>query len=317
MMASLFTVNTHVRRGRTWQLEVTWLLACRLPWEQAGVLIDQLTQVLKGRQFICSASHTELVLLGCWVRSVSNLYILPFVPAESFRLVLIFLWLYLIILTQLFCISLRWPAILHNNNNTITRLNVVCLIELLMSRSCSTIIGVNKSYNDASHGPCRCLKINVSLFFFKLFQAEHASVNLCHQQKGVVSRDGNLRLYIPCRTECVWSFLSHRLGSRGVYERWLTIHANRREGNPHDCLQSALILPGSLWCTLPLFPAAGAFLAVVSISREVVMYVKLSCHPNWASMSALAELWNSSFLCNWIVALRHKFKSPGRWFRYT
>lgn len=52
---------------------------------------------------------------------------------------------------------------------------------------------------------------------------EHVSVNHCRQQKkkesSAASRDVNLRLYIPCRTECVWSCLGHRLGSRGVYGR--------------------------------------------------------------------------------------------------
>lgn len=39
------------------------------------------------------------------------------------------------------------------------------------------------------------------------------------KESSAASRDVNLRLYIPCRTECVWSCLGHRLGSRGVYGR--------------------------------------------------------------------------------------------------
>lgn len=40
-----------------------------------------------------------------------------------------------------------------------------------------------------------------------------------------------LRRCIPCRTECVWRCLSHRLGSRGVHGRRLTISHNPSEGN--------------------------------------------------------------------------------------
>lgn len=67
-----------------------------------------------------------------------------------------------------------------------------------------------------------------TLFFFNGRKYTSTSVQK-RTESSAATHDEKLRLYIPCRTECVWSCLSHRLGSWGVYGRWLDIYQHPQQ----------------------------------------------------------------------------------------
>lgn len=151
-------------------------------------------------------------------------------------------------------------SLAYSNYTYVSKLTCYAHNDLLMSESCtlySTINGFNKLYNDTDtsrgehceHAPGEAAVIT------SRWNKTKSSAASCEE---------NLCLYIPCRTECVWSCLSHRLGSRGVYGRWLTV-----------CQEGELMtVHGAL--TLP------------KVHVPPLFRFTLSCIPNCSEVSTMA-----------------------------
>ena len=144
-------------------------------------------------------------------------------------------------------VSLLSDGLAYSNYTYVSELMYCALMSYwCQNATCyCTINGFNKLYNDIDTSCWTIETCTWVAFYYILRQSRNKydkKKSLCEnmwvyitvnikKKPSAASREVNLRLYIPCRTECVWSCLSHRLGSRGVYGRWLTIYQTPRERN--------------------------------------------------------------------------------------